>query len=325
MSKYGKKLLSFLESSTSENFNNSFIGIVRSFVDKDSELLETYSDSDQYREYIDNRNVVFVTPIDKNANTIEPAIFLNSHEMDVPILGEAVLCMQSELGNIIIDRLSLNQFALNYDSYDFLLDKLLVGSEVEIEYPEEFKEEINRESFRDVAPFFPKMGSKNILGRNNQYFIFDHGEHRDATANEKEHTKDGDFIKVGFRVKGNQTDSREDPTLVTFARRAKLSKMLTEEYRSKYKQSEEVEPNEGLGAQSDQIMFIGRKFTVIFSLRDMLIEAKEKLILKSRLLILENDETDVVSNKINLGSKNARSPYVKGDELLNILKEIIFN
>lgn len=323
MSKYGKRLINFLKQSGSQQTDNMFIGVVRGFVDKDSNLLQSYSNSDLYKDYIDNRNVIYVTPTDQDTNSIEPAVFLNSHEMDVPLLGEAVLCVSTELGNVVIDRLSSNQFALNYDSYAFLLDNVLGGEEFEIQLPEGYENEFNKESFRNVAPFFPKVGSKNWLGRNNQYIIFDHGSRRNAGVNEETTTEDGSFVKIGIRREGEQTDTREDRSVILLARDASLNNLMTEHYRSEDKLHDDAEPQNGMGFQSEQMILYGDRFTVIYSRRDVLIEARERAIIRSKKLFIDNDETILDSDKIKLGSDGANQSYVKGQELVSMLREII--
>lgn len=323
MSKYGKRLINFLQQSGSQQTQNMFVGIVRGFVKEGSELLQSYSTSDLYKDYIDNRNVIYITPSDQNANSIEPAIFLNSHEMDVPLLGEAVLCVSTQLGNIVIDRLSSNQFALNYDSYAFLLDNSFGGDNFEIQLPEGYEDEFNKESFRDVAPFFPKIGSKNWLGRNNQYMIFDHGSRRGAEGDVKNRTENGSYVKIGIRREGEQSDTREDKSAILLARKASLNNLMSEHYRSEDKLQDDAEPEYGMGLQSEQMILYGERFTVVYSRRDMLIEARERLIIRSRKLFMDNEETILDSDRIRLGSEGAKEPFVKGEELRSLLREII--
>lgn len=320
MSEYGRKLIKHLKTGNTPDESDFFVGIVRDFVDKDSNLLSELTQSKDYSEYIDNRNVVYVTPIHSELDNVTPAIFLNSHKIDVPIIGEAVFCVKTGMGNLVIDQFSIHQFGLNYDVYDFLFDIYLEDGELNIEYPEEYADKIKKQGVKKVTPFFPKIGSQNWLGRNNQYLIFDNGSRHDAEDEEHEKTKNSANIKLGFREEGEQVDSREDQ-FVVITRDGSLNQLMTKDYKSKDKL--EDEPNDGIGVQSDQVVMIGSRFVVMYSMKDLLIEAKEKLIMRANKIFGESEEVVFKSGDIKLGSEQAGQSFVKGEELISLLKKII--
>lgn len=299
--------------------HNFFIAIVQDVVDKDSDILSKQYDSGDIKEYVDNRNIVYVTPIDTDYRTsVIPAFYLNSQYLDVPIKGEGVLCLLTHFGSVIIDRFSENAFSLNYDKIDSLLSgRAKKRSEdifIDVE-SDDTEDKFNKETVFDVAPFYPKVGSKNFLGRNNQYLIFDHKARYEASDTEKRHTNDGNYIKIGFRFKGKQIDTREDSPLIILAQDAKLSKLLSVDYTSKNKLDTDVEPNKGIGMQSEEILFIGKRFTCLYSNKDMLLYAKNKVTIESKSFEIENNRTEVKSSDIKLG-RNANSPLLLGDKFI---------
>ena len=320
---YGKRIFRYLNNADRPEKSDFFIGVVRAFVEKDSDLFESYSEHEIYKDVIDNRNLIYITPADEHINVIEPAIFLNSHEMDLPLIGEAVFCVKTNMGNFILDRFSINQFALNEDIYEYLITNIGGESTLDIEFPEGYEDKVLKEPVSDVAPFDPKIGSKVWLGRNNQYMIFDSGSRKKAGVREKQTSEEGSFVKMGFRINGSQTDSREDPTMVTMVRNASLNNVMTEQYRSKERPEGEEEPKNGYGIQSDHIVLIGRRYTVIYSLRDIIIEAKRYIIQRATKMDISVDEYLLKSKNITLGSENASEPFVKGEQLMSLLQDII--
>jgi len=319
---YSKRFLRFLNNEEVERGSNFFIGIVREVITKDSTNLLSHLETEEYKDLIDNRNVILITPAHSKVNNIEPAFFLNNHSIDLPLLGEAVFCIKTSMGNFIIDRFSLNQFALNYDSYEWLMSNIVHGKDIEIEYPKEYEDVFNKETVHEVAPFDMKEGGKYFLGRNNQYFIFDHTQRKNSSPIEEENTKHGNYIKLGFRNRGNQSDTREDSVLMVMSKQASLNHLLTERYNSKLKNKNVEQVNSGLGLQADHFLCVGRYFTVIFSLKDLLIEAKDKLFLISNKLEIENNNTNIKSPEIKLGI-NPNQSFVRGEDLVNAMRQII--
>ena len=311
----GKKILNRLTSVDVSQRDNWFIGIVRDVVYEQGELFQSYSKNPDYEKFIDNRSEIFVTPIDDDyKTTVISCRFMNNHEMDLPLKGETVLCLVTKFGVVIIDRMAQNPFVLNYDSNEPILTGKNINPEDDIEIDIADQNGIIKEGLRSVAPFHPKMGSRVWLGRNNQYMIFDQRSRLNAKKVEREHTNEGSFVKIGFRIDGEQSDTREDPSFSVWARRANISKMMSQSMNSKFYQLEDS--NYGYGVQSDDLLFIGKSFTCIYSGGDMLISAKRRLILESRELHVENRKTKIVSPDIELG-ENARSPVILGDVFVN--------
>lgn len=322
-SEYGQRLLRFLTKIEKPVESDFFIAVVREFVTEESEIYKSYSNDEDFKNVLDNRNLLMVTPIDSNPRDIQPAIFINSHQMDIPLLGEAVFCIKTNIGNIVIDRFSINQFALNYDGYEFFLNNITDKESLEIQYPENYEENFKKEGISKVAPFFPKQGSNVWLGRNNQYIIFDHGVRKNAGINEQQNTKRGEYVKIGLRKKGNQTDDREDPTLFIIARQAPLTDLISEEIPKNGLLSPEQQPENGVGLQTDQMIFFGREYIVVHSKRDIVIEAIRNMKLKSEKLEIISDKFILDSKEIKLGSENSKQPFVRGNDLIDLLKDFI--
>lgn len=292
-----------------------FIAIVRHVVDEESDILESLRGvPENLLEYVDNRNVAYITPIDSNfSNSLVTAYFINSHDIDYPLKGEAVLCVNTELGNIIIDRLSMYGYGINYDVMDYIqqserfIDNPKTSESIELEK----NEDIIRENIEKVAPFFSKKGSRTVLGRNNQYLIMDMKARSEASENVKEYTDNGKFLKLGFRDSGNQHDDRKDSQIV-FTKDALLQYMMEGRIPSGYNVDPDDEPDEGIGIQSDEVILRGNRFVVIYSKQDLLVKAKN--------IYFESDLFELNSKRVNL-QKDASNPVVKSKELRDALDQ----
>lgn len=293
-----------------------FIGIVKNIIDHDSDNLESIRDiPEELEEYVDNRNIAYITPIDSNfSNSIVPAFFINSHDIDYPLVEEAVLCVSTDLGNIIIDRLSIYGYGLNYDMMNYLQSSgSFVDDNRNIVTTKENEDEFLRENIKKVAPFFAKKGSRAILGRNNQYLIFDAKERLNSSEKIKENTSSGKFVKLGIRENGSQQDTKEDNQII-ITKDALLQFALNKRIPSNYNVSEEDEPMEGIGIQSKEIILKGSQFVVVYSNEDMLIKA-ENMYIQSILTEMDSDRINMVPD--------ADNPAVKSNELTDLFNDLI--
>ena len=301
--------------------NEIFIGVVDQVVGKDSDVLESIvPESTDNKELFDNRTLVYVNPIELNEpDTLVKAYFINSHSLDVPLVGEAVLCCKTNVGNIIIDRFSPHAFGINFELSDYLLSNKLYA-QGNTKLPEfslsgKAKKELGMSSVEEVSPFFPQLGSKVFLGRNNQYMIFSHGPRYESDAEEQRFSEDGNFIKIGFREPGNQIDAKADPSLILVAQRAKVQALMEATIESKHNPDPDQEPDNGMGFQSDELVFFGRRFVVLYSRQNMLLKGEGNLFLEFREIIQQ-------AEKIRLGEK-ADDPAVLGNKLVEMIGDLV--
>lgn len=317
----GKSLLGGGSGNVQFDTSQIFIGVVDHIVKKESENRETYlSEDSDISQYVDNRNVAYVIPIDENSpDTLVKAHFMNSHDLDMPMTSEAVLCCKTSVGYIIIDRFSPNAFGTNFELSDYLLSKKLSSQGafkgISVEASKDLREKLGVKPIDKVAPFFQKEGAKTFFGRNNQYLIFDYGSRIDADDQEEEYSKEGSFLKLGLKQDGEQVDTKEDPSLVVLGKNTKVQSVLEPNIESEYNVSEDDEPNNGIGIQSDQLVFFGREFLVIYCEKDMLLHGNGNLYLDFKEIVNKAD-------RINLGN-NANQPVVLGNEFVDMMDELI--
>lgn len=292
-----------------------FIGVVDHVVDKESNNLVKYTNDDELGKYLDDRYAVYVVPIDNNDDlTINKCYFLNTHNIDIPISGEAVLVMKSTVGNLIIDRFSPNAFGINYELFDYLLNDNMVNGNISIEIPNEVRKAIGIGGTQQVKPFDLKLNSKAFLGRNNQYIIFDYGSRKGGDAEEEEYGSDGSYLRFGIKDSEEEKIGKEDPVSILLANNVKIQSIVGGNIESEFNKDSKYEPDNGIGIEGDELVFFGRQFVVIYS---------EDMLLCGDNLYLDFEEVTVKSEKIKLGSKNAKNPNVLGNELVDMVSELI--
>ena len=317
----GKSLLSGGSGNVQFDTSQIFIGVVDHIIKKDSEDRQTYlSEDSEISDYVDNRNVAYIIPIDKNTpDTLVKAYFMNSHNIDMPMVSEAVLCCKTSVGYIVIDRFSPNAFGTNFELSDYLLSKKLSGQGnfqgISVEASKDLRKKLGVKPIEEVAPFFQKEGANVFFGRNNQYMIFDYGSRINADDQEQQYSEEGSFVKLGLKQDGEQVDTKEDPSVVVLGKDTKVQSLLEANIESEYNVTEDGEPENGMGIQSDQLVFFGREFIVIYSQRDMLIHGEGNLYLDFKKIVNKAD-------RINLG-KNAKQPIVLGNEFVDMMNELV--
>jgi 3D (Asp-Asp-Asp) domain-containing protein len=288
-----------------------FIGIVRGFVDKDSVFLKELDGQNAKTNFFDNRHTVLVTPLDSPySEAIVESHFCNtSHHMDVPVENEAVLCMKTQAGNIILDRLSIYSYGVNEDNQIYLLSKFgTQTTKINTDYNSFKQERVER-----VLPWFYKKGCTYTIGRNNQYIVFDAGFRQNAPESEKEKTTDGKFIKVGFKKPNASEDSANDPSSVLISQDASIFDLFKTKFKSQ-QFNEQEQATDGVGIQTDDVLFIGRNLVVFYSLNKLYIKGKQVFIEADSLLELQ-------ANRIDLG-RGADKKAVSGDDLIQALSDI---
>lgn len=304
----GKSLYGSNKSHVSFESNSFFIGIVDHVVTKGSEDLQPQEGA----EFMDNRNVVYVYPIDSNDLTIKKCYTMNSHEVDMPITGEPVLVCKTNVGNIVIDRFSPHAFGVNYELGDYLLRNVGDGN-IRVEIDDETKKRLGIET---VKPFFSKEGSKAFFGRNNQYMIFDYGSRIESESEENEYTSEGSFIRLGIKDSEKQHSSKSDRSQIIVGVNAKVQTAIETNIESQFNPDVEDEPNNGIGFQSDELVFVGRQFVVLYSQVDMLLTGGRNLYVDFEKIIQK-------AENIKIGSEKADQPTVLGNKLVDMMEDLV--
>lgn len=298
-----------------------FIGIVQDVVHKESTLLKPIRDAyEQFPEEMNNRHMLLVSAISGNHPAVsEQAWYINSsHEMDMPISGESVLCVRTEYGVIVISRLGQYGYGMNYDPKDGTLatsaDPSQEGrsnfSGVDIDYGKHTK----KKNLKEVRPFYYKPASYNIAGRDNQYFIMDTRERWEPSGNEKEWTKNGTFIKMGMKKGGNQVEHRMDTTKTTMTIEAKIQPMMEQEPFSVRNPKIPDQSWNGAGMESDDLYFSSRTYNVSYSGYEILENAGSNYYVDAPRF------SEHESRRIHLG-RFANQPVVLGWEYIKMWEE----
>lgn len=294
-----------------------YIGIVDRVVDASDNDVIRRSDNPSVSDFMDDRYAIYVVPIDLGSNNVLNKCFMiNSHNMDIPISGEAVLVMRSNVGNVIIDRFSPNAYGVNYELSDTLIQSTISSDSPFIELTKEAIDTIGIKGFSDVKPFDIKLNSKAFFGRNNQYFIMDYGSRKASDIEEEEYNGGSSNIRIGIKNSESQHVGKGDPTHIVLVENGKIQSLLDSVVESTFNPSYDRQGDNGFGVESDDLVFIGRQFVVIYSLQNMLISGERDLYIDFEQVILH-------SPKIKLGSEDARNPSVLGNELIEMMSELI--
>jgi len=198
--------------------------------------------------YLDNRNAIIYLPIGQNPSTPKLANLLNKRDYELPLKNEAILVLSSIVGDVVIDTFSLSP-NINYDPQVGLLanNESFIKDIKTLDFEKNQLEQIKKSTTKDLPPFASKIGSKYFLGRNGQYLIFD--TQKRLLDDEK---SDGDFIKVGFRLVENETETPDDNCII-IANNEKIQKMFSDRLENKYNISVDDEPMNGIGFQYDEV------------------------------------------------------------------------
>lgn len=288
-----------------------FVGIVREVVTRDSQYRTELDGATQQSEYFDNRYTVLVTPLDSpyQESLIEAHFVNGSHQIDVPVENEAVLCIKTVVGVLIHDRLSMYGYGVNNDNQVYLLSRY--GTQITQQNTD--YNSFKKERIQNVLPWFYKKGCTYNIGRNNQYLIFDAGFRELASEGEKEATSDGKYIKMGFKKPKNSEDSSSDPSSAVICSDASIFDLFATKINSNNFSEDEALTN-GAGIQTDDLVFIGRNLVVFYSLNKFIIKGRDVFIEANNLVELE-------APRINLGS-GAQNRAVSGEDLLAILGDV---
>jgi|AntRauTorcE11897_2_1112592.scaffolds.fasta_scaffold02835_8 hypothetical protein len=286
-----------------------FVGIVDRIIDIESEEKQVSPKND----LVDNRYRVWVKPLeDMGILTNVECFFSNYSSMDLPLPNEAVLIIPTNIGNVIVDKLTTNASNLNFDPKTPLLGGTLsnINNLQTIPLEKRQTKYINKVRLEDQPPFMCKVGAKYELGRNGQYLIFDSKKRINSTLE-----SEGDFVKVGIRTDENEEDSFED-NHIFIAKNENIKRFMQVSMDSKYTPSNEDMGNGGVGSVGDNIMLYGKRFMVLFS--------RENLILRSykKILLHATEEVKLESDRINIGD-GADTPIVRGEELVKMINDLV--
>jgi hypothetical protein len=290
-----------------------FVAVVRAMVERDSPLLQSFGE-----RFMDNRHAFFVTPIDSNSdNTYTIAYFMNgSHGMDLPLPNEAVMCVNINSNIFIVDRLSVYAYGVNDDNSVHLLSK--IGTYDPKAKITEIRNDFNsfkKESINTVVPWFFKQGCYYKIGRNNQFLIFDAGSRSQRSSKETDETTDGKYIKMGFKEGDKDYESGRNPSSIIISKDAPIFSLFSSKVNSSVIDENKTSSQNGIGIQTDDVLFIGRRSVTLFS--------PEKLLLKSNRIFLEAETSvNVTSPRINLGNAEVNAPIAKAEPIAEALSDL---
>jgi len=259
--------------------------------------------------YLDNRNAIIYLPIGQNPSTPKLANLLNKRDYELPLKNEAILVLSSMIGDVVIDTFSLSP-NINYDPQVGLLanNESFIKDIKTLDFEKNQLEQLKKATTQELPPFASKIGSKYFLGRNGQYLIFD--TQKRLLDDEK---SDGDFIKVGFRLSENETETSDDNCII-IAKNEKIQKMFSDRLENKYNITMDDEPMNGIGFQDDEVYLKGNRFVIFYSKKDLLVYAEEVLNIISKKQIL------IDSEKIQIG-ENANQKAVRGEDMVKMIDE----
>lgn len=290
----------------SKQNNRFFVAIVKGFIDNKSDFLKEFSNN------IDSRHTFLITPIDNvSSDSIEKAYYLNvSHGIDIPIVGEAVLCVQLDLGIFIIDRFSPLAYGVNYDP-QFILSSLLKSENGNTDVNLE-NNYFNRLKLSENKLFNFKSVGRYFLGRNNQYIIFDSNAVLDTTGTKFDKLNDSNFLKIGFKHLDKEHESYDDSMILLSDSKSVLDYFNTK-MNGKISKTVTFDESENIGIQTNNLAFIGRETIVIFSEMDIVISALN--------IILEaQEEINIDAPKINVGLDG--NGAILSHELIDMINDI---
>lgn len=319
--KGNKKFTSFgNSSSTNAKSDSIFVASVIGFVDEESDSLETLSSKSD----INTINYCIVRTINKAGfpTTLHIPFANISHGADIPAEGELVLCVVTQLGTFIVDRLSPFAYGINYDPsfVGSMVRSATTGAQevVRLNIDSPF---FKKETLEENKPFKIKPYSKSILGRNHQYLIFDHGYNLNSDDTKKELLKDGSTIKIGFRETDKSSESHDD-NLMIITNGFNASSYFNEKILNKEFQNITDLSNKSVGIQSDDIILIGKQYLVLYSVTNLIIASQNVSIEAVDNLNLNAQTVSIASDEVNLG-KGDLQPAVLGDEVVDMMKDIL--
>lgn len=299
--------------SDSTKGSDVFVGIVEAVKYPETDSIRKFiEDTDIY----DDRYMVLIQPIHSRIGNFLWCNFLNNHDVDLPIEGEAVLCANIGDTNVIIDRLSPYAFGLNYNLSTHLLANKVFGN-VNItsnldDLPDDLKNRFRREEIIKNKPIRLNPASSYRLGRNNQYIIMSSGAPSDFE--DEEEFKDGVFLRLGLRREGEEHVGSDDDSFTLHAKNVDVRSFLERDI-DDIDNLPDSKKSAGYLTQTEEAIIYGKKYVILYSTRDIFLKAKDIYVQADRLAQIQAD-------RINLGA-NAEKHGVRGEDLVEAMRDMI--